>query len=160
MITNFKIFENLSLSKKSIVEIETLIEEEVFECTFDMNIAINMPGYYNFDDIDECPFSVEIAIIHQKDYISDIFWKIWRYTSDPNLDSVPDNDDYITTYLHEKVSLKDFFKVYNNLLQKSKTTILNSILNDPKLYDKWGDLIDPKFVEIPDWIINARKYNL
>lgn len=132
MITNFKLFE--TLSKPLIAEIAEHIRDDAKEYTF-QNIDLG-----NLNDIDDCPFAAEIAIIHQKDYIDDIFWN--------------------STDLPEDISLKDFTSVYNMLLQKAKTTILNSVMNNPKLYDDWEEWIDEDFVEIPDWVISASKYNL
>lgn len=124
MITKYKIFE----SKLDIIE---KIKNNVTHLTFDYE---DLGGL----DIDDCPFATEAAIIHQKDYIEDIYWNL-------------ENDGI------NKMSIKDFKKIYNDLIETSKIKMLNMIKKDPSLYLIWKDIIN---IDVPQWIIDTKKYNL
>lgn len=124
MIIQFKIFE----SKSDIIE---EIKNNVTHLTFDYE---DLGGL----DIDDCPFAAELAIIHQKDSIEDIYWNL-------------ENDDI------NKMSIKDFKKIYNDLVEISKTKIIDTIKKDTSLYLIWKDIIN---IDVPQWIIDANKYNL
>jgi len=53
--------------------------------------------------LDDCPFLTELNILHQKEYIDDIFWDITNW---------PKN-----------LTLGEFSKAYNKLIKKSIETI-------------------------------------
>jgi len=112
-----------------------------------IEIIKNQVGIYSEDgDIDfNCPFFTELAIIHQKDYITEIY------------DSVKDENSVHSEEMKD-ITLKYFTEVYNKLLKKAPDTILKYLKKEPKWFQEWMDGYED--LDIPDWIINAKKYNL
>jgi len=97
-------------------------------------------------DIDDanCPFLTELALLHQKDYIDEIY------------DSVKIDDAHSLEM--ENVSLEDFTKVYNKLLKKAPKKIIDYLKKEPKWYKDWMNHYED--LDIPEYIINANKFNI
>jgi hypothetical protein len=83
-------------------------------------------------DID-CPFYDEIMIIHQREYIDSIYWK-----------------------LDVGCSLGEFKAIYNKMIKDAEKKIIQYITEDPSLYF-WVQEYD---IDIPDWIKQSNKYNI
>ena len=97
-----KTFE--SLTDKNIVrELESQIKEYVEEITYGTSS----------DGIDDCPFASELALVHQEDYIDDIY------------QSMKDEPAYNKAILIGNIRLDEFTEVYNDLLQKAREKIVN-----------------------------------
>jgi len=128
-----KTFEKLL--KPELDDIISQIKEYVEDATYDDDDT--------FDDIEECPFAKEMAILHQQDYVDEIY------------DSMSYRDDSYTMY---NIKSDEFKKIYNDLLIEAREKILKYILKDPSLYSKWN--VDYEDLEIPDWIKTQSKYNL
>lgn len=112
-------------------------------------IRSTIDAYTFVDDYDmdhNCPFITELALIHQKEYIKELYYSL--------KDEASDDDKELN------VSLDDFTKIYNKLLKKAPEAILNYLLKQPELYKKYKDYFDDYGLDIPDFIINANKYNL
>lgn len=139
MITKFKIFENISKSKLN--DFIYGIKEYVTEITFDD---------FGDDDVsyDGCPYDKEIAILHQREYVDEIY----EYF----LEEYDDDYNFIEKY---NISLEDFRKIYDDLIIKAKEKILKLVLKNPSLYSKYP-VPDYKGLEIPEWIKTQNKYNL
>jgi hypothetical protein len=95
------------------------------------------PEYFIEDkgDFADTSFDTELALIQQKNYIKDIY------------------DDIA---LPENISLIYFKKTYKKLLNDAYKTILKHLEDDPSLYSEYLD----DYLEVPDWIKKAGKYNL
>lgn len=96
-------------------------------------------------DVEDCPFLTELNILHQKDYIKDLYFDInWKNNN---------GDDF------NDLSLKDFKKTYKELIKKSEKAILKYLKKEPELYDKYKKYIDVN-IDVPDFIKNINRYNL
>lgn len=128
-----------AVSKPVNDEVMSDIRDYVTALTYDEDLYSN-PLY---DDIDDCPFAEEMAILHQQDYIDEIF------------------DDFVSDYGSEEkyiVTLSEFRKIYKELLIKARKKIIDDLLENPSLYAKWEP--DYSDLDIPEYIKNACKYNL
>lgn len=112
-----------------------IIEDKIKNITTQLTFDYEDIGGLNIND---CPFAAEAAIIGQKDQNEDIYWSL-------------EDDD-----IH-KMPLKEFKKIYNDLVETSKIKMLNMIKNDASLYLIWKDIIN---IDVPQWIIDTKKYNL
>ena len=112
-----------------------------------IEIIRNIIDSFN-DVIDEfdinCPFLIELGIIHQKDYMTDIYNSAL--------------DDSVYSEEMKKVSYEDFIKTYDKLLEKAPKIIIEYLKKEPKWYREWMNNYED--LDIPDFIINANKYNL
>jgi hypothetical protein len=138
MITKFKIFEKLSKSKLNdfIYSIKEYVTEITFDDDFDADISY-----------DECPYDNEIAVLHQQEYVDEIYEYFLEEYDDYN---------FIENY---NISLEDFKKIYNDMIIKAKEKILKLLLKNPSLYSKYP-VPDYEGLEIPDWIRSHKKFNL
>lgn len=119
-----------------------------------IEIIRNSVDEYTFVDDDDdldCPFLTEIALLHQKEFIEEIY------------DSVKENS--VHSEEMENITLKDFTEVYKKLLKKAPDTIIDGLNKEPKWYQEW--MRNYEELDIPDWIIeeyevrkNSKKYNL
>jgi hypothetical protein len=119
------------LTKSEEEKVIDKIKSIVNEITYDQILALN-----NGQSIDDTPFDTELALIFQQDYIEDMYLDVTNWPKD--------------------LSLEDFKKIYSKLLEKAPITILAYLENDPTLYDDYLD----DYLEVPEWIKKAGKYNL
>jgi hypothetical protein len=112
------------------------LEDQIIDYVIDITFSFSV----DYGDIDDCPFAKELAILHQRKYIDEIY---------SNLKS----DSY---YNISKFKQIDFIREYNRLIKQSENIILNLIKKDPSLYFKWR----PNLKNVPEWLKNVDKYNL
>ena len=130
------------------------VRPSIYELSFDKNSSleeqiidyVNDVTYNNYisyqNDIDECPFATEMAILHQQNYIDDLYVNL-------------STDSF---YNIEKYKQIDFIRKYNELIKKARKKIYDELKKDPSLYDKWP--LDYEGLDIPEYIKNASKYNV
>ena len=79
----------------------------------------------DYEDFFDCPFINELNLIHQKDYIEDIY-----------------------DLGHNNISHYDFTTTYKELLDQAHKTIINIIMKKSKMFYKWKKYIDASGISI------------
>ena len=97
--------------------------------------------YSDGNDWNNCPFEVELLLLHQRENIEEIYY--WHNKS-----------------AIEYVSLSEFRKAYNELLEDAPKKIIEELKKNPALFSEYGDYILNLDVNVPGWLIGANKYNL
>ena len=99
-----------------------------------------------FEDIDECEFVTELAIIYRSNNIDDLYY------------------DLENTEKNHNVSLLMFTSIYNKLVKESKEKILNALNKNPRLYVRWSKYLDSVDIDIPEQLIRYKdqinKFNM
>jgi hypothetical protein len=91
------------------------------------------------DDVDFGSLSKDVSILHQQEYIDELY------------------QGFISNYTNHNLTLQEFKIIYNNILITSRKKISKAILKDPSLYSKYKEYYD---LDVPEWIKKTNKYNL
>jgi len=117
---------------------EKLVDKEKLR----QEIKVAVDEIANNDDMDEnledCPFLTELNILHEKEYIKEIFFDV--------------------TSWDEKITLGEFRNVYNELVIEAETEILKQLKETPYLYQQYSFVSN--YVDVPEWLTDSNKYNL
>jgi len=125
-----KLFENYNDLKSDIIDI-------IYELDSDVPI-----GDFDEEYFEGCPFVAELLLHHQKEFIDEVYW------------GGNENESWAS------ISIGKFRKIYNEMLVDATKTIISELEHNPNLYSKYGEYIGQLGIDVPDWIVNANKYNL
>jgi len=122
-----KIFEKYSKIRNDIIKAVRDVDE-------------GGPWMYDENEyFEDCPFENELLLLHQKEYIEDMYWN---------------------SHMEWTISIGEFTKEYNLMIDEAKEKILSEILKNPQLYSKYGEYIENLGIKLPGWMDQSNKYNL
>ena len=84
----------------------------------------------------DCPFADELMVIHEKEHVDSLFW----------------------SFDGAKGTLGEFRIIYSKMVKDAEKKIIEYLIEDPDLYF-WVKNYET-YIDIPDWIKQANKYNV
>jgi len=111
------------------------IQQKIIDALLENDDDVTLDEILNLDN---CPFEEELLLLHEREYIDEIFWN----------SSV------------KGISLGEFKRVYNELLAEAPNKIIEKLKKKPELFLKYGEYVLNLGVDVPDWLVGASKYNL